>query len=69
MRKFDFSKLDKLKDEKGMSYREVSRQAGIPFQSIHNWKSGKYQPDIKNVMLLSEMFSVPLDYWYVEGDK
>lgn len=64
MRKFNFSKLDEQKNIRKMSYRDVARMCGIPHQTIHNWKNGTYQPDIKNVMLLSDLFNVSLDYWY-----
>ena len=66
MKKFNFDKLDEMKGE--MSYLEVSRQTGIPNQTIHNWKKGIYQPDIKNVLKLCDLFGLKVDDWYIEAE-
>ncbi len=66
MKVFNFSKLDEVK--KDMSYTDISERAGIPRQTIHNWKNGIYQPEIKNVLKLCDLFGMKIDDWYIDSE-
>lgn len=46
---------------------ELAEKVFVSRQSVSNWENDKTYPDIKSLLLLSEVFSVSLDY-LVKGD-
>lgn len=55
-------KLLKLRKEKQLSQEQVANELLVSRQSISKWESGTSMPDIDNLIKLSEVFQVSLDY-------
>ena len=55
-------KLRSLRKQRNMSQEELADQLDISRQSISKWESGLSMPDLENVIKLSELFEVTLDY-------
>ncbi|MCK5731850.1 MAG: helix-turn-helix transcriptional regulator [Tenericutes bacterium] len=55
-------KLRNLRKQKNMSQEELANQLDISRQSVSKWESGLSMPDLENVIKLSELFEVSLDY-------
>ena len=55
-------KLLNLRKENHLSQQQLADQLNVSRQSISKWELGESQPDINNVIRLSEIFSVSTDY-------
>ncbi len=61
------AQIKKYRNEQALSQEELAERVFVSRQSISNWENGKTYPDIKSLLLLSEVFSVSLDQ-LVKGD-
>ena len=61
------SQIKKYRSELSMSQDELAEKVFVSRQSISNWENDKTYPDIKSLLLLSEVFQVSLDQ-LVKGD-
>lgn len=52
------SQIKKYRSELSMSQDELAEKVFISCQSISNWENDKTYPDIKSLLLLSEVFRV-----------
>lgn len=55
-------KILKLRKTQGLSQQELANQLGVSRQSISKWELGESQPDINNIITLSDVFDVSTDY-------
>ena len=61
------SQIRKYRTQLALSQDELAERVFVSRQSISNWENGKTYPDIKSLLLLSEVFGVSLDQ-LVKGD-
>jgi len=61
------TQIKKYRAEFSLSQDELAEKLFVTRQSISNWENDKTYPDIKSLVLLSEVFSVSLDQ-LVKGD-
>lgn len=54
-------KLFQLRKQKGFSQETLAERMGVSRQAVSKWESGLSNPDINNLVLLSEIFEVSLD--------
>ena len=59
--------IKKYRTELSLSQEELAEKLFVSRQSISNWENDRTYPDIKSLLLLSEVFSVSLDQ-LVKGD-
>lgn len=59
--------IKKYRTELSLSQDQLAERCFVSRQSISNWENDKTYPDIKSLLLLSEVFSVSLDQ-LVKGD-
>ncbi len=57
-----YKKLRELRKQNNMSQEDLANKLDISRQSVSKWESGISMPDLDNVIKLSEMFDVTLDY-------
>lgn len=68
---FNGKRLSLLRFLKGWSLQEVADHLGVGKQTVSKYESGQITPPLVIVVGMSELFSVPLDYWtstYVQID-
>ena len=61
-------KLQLLRSKTGMSQEELAERLGISRQSISKWESGQSVPDLKKLIILSEIYNVTIDSLVKDGD-
>lgn len=61
------SQIKKYRSELSMSQDELAEKVFVSRQSVSNWENDKTYPDIKSLLLLSEVFQVSLDQ-LIKGD-
>ncbi len=61
------AQIKKYRAELSLSQDELAEKLFVTRQSISNWENAKTYPDIKSLVLLSEVFGVSLDQ-LVKGD-
>lgn len=54
-------RLLQLRKQKGFSQETLAERMGVSRQAISKWESGLSNPDINNLVFLSEIFEVSLD--------
>ena len=59
--------IKKFRNELSLSQDDLAERIFVSRQSISNWENDKTYPDIKSLILLSEVFNVSLDQ-LVKGD-
>ncbi len=55
------SKIKKYRELKSISQEELAQKVFVSRQTISNWETNKYYPDIKSLTLLANTFEISLD--------
>ena len=55
-------KLTMLRKKNGMSQEDLADQLGVSRQAISRWELGSTMPDAPNLLKLSSLFGVSIDY-------
>lgn len=58
---FSYKKYAELRDEKGVTDYEVSKNTGVPTSTLSNWKAGRYTPKVDKISALSAYFDVSIE--------
>ena len=53
--------IKKYRTEAGLSQETLADKVYVSRQTISNWENDKSYPDIKSLVLLSEIFQISLD--------
>ena len=61
-------RLYQLRRERGISQEELANIVGVSRQAVQKWESGASQPNMDNLIAISEYFGVTLDY-LLRGDE
>ncbi|MEG0286499.1 MAG: helix-turn-helix transcriptional regulator [Vagococcus sp.] len=61
-------KLKNKRKELGVSQEEVAEKLYVSRQTVSNWETGRTLPDIKNIILISEIYEISLDE-LIKGDR
>lgn len=59
--------IRKYRNERTLSQEALAEQVFVSRQTVSNWENDKSYPDVKSLMLLSEVFEVSLDQ-LIKGD-
>lgn len=57
-----FERIYYLRRENNMTQEELAEKSGVSRQAIQKWETGQSVPTIDNLVKLSELFNVTLDY-------
>lgn len=60
-------RIKKYREKQNISQEELAEEIFVSRQTISNWENSKSYPDIKSLMLLSNIFNVSLDD-FMKGD-
>ena len=52
-----------LRDKKGVTDYQVSKDTGIPKSTFSEWKSGRSKPKVEKLKILSDYFGVDIGYF------
>ena len=59
--------IKRLRNQRGWNQEEFAEKAYVSRQTVSNWENEKSYPDIKSLLILSDLFGVSLDE-LVKGD-
>ena len=62
------TKLKEARSHAGLTQEEVAEAIQVSRQTISNWETGKFYPDILSVIKLSDLYAISLDD-LLKGDK
>jgi transcriptional regulator with XRE-family HTH domain len=62
-------RLFELRTEKNLSQRALATMLNISQGTYNNWENGRTQPSIEQLVTLSELFSVSVDYLIGNTDE
>lgn len=55
--------VTQLVKERGTSLKEIAKECGVPYQTLHKWvKEGRQPTDLVRVKRLANYFKVDLEY-------
>ena len=60
-------RIKELRGSKGWNQEEFAEKVFVSRQTVSSWENGKSYPDIKSLLLMSELFGITLDE-FVKGD-
>lgn len=55
-------RLRELREEKGISQKELGKLFNVAQNTISNWENGTREPDTKTLVKLAELFECSVDY-------
>lgn len=55
-------KLFELRKKAGMTQQDLAEKLNVSRQAVSRWEMGTAMPDVENLIAMSELFSVSLDY-------
>ena len=61
-------KLQILRKNKGYTQEALAAKLGVSRQAVAKWESGQIYPDISNLILISDLMSVSVDYLVKDQD-
>ena len=61
-------KLQILRKNKGYTQEALADKLGVSRQAVAKWESGQIYPDISNLILISEIMNVSVDYLVKDND-
>ena len=61
------NKIKKYRESMGFSQEELADKIYVSRQTLSNWETNKFYPDIKSITMLCNMFDVSLDE-FIKGD-
>ena len=56
-------KLKKARENAGLSQNDVAEKLNISRQAISKWENGWSNPDIDNLVMLSDLYNISTDEW------
>ena len=59
--------IKRLRNERGWNQEEFAEKAYVSRQTVSNWENEKSYPDVKSLLILSDLFGVSIDE-LVKGD-
>lgn len=59
---FNNNKIKELRQEKGISQRELAKATGIKQANISRWEAGLVVPNVEDVWILANFFDCSIDY-------
>lgn len=64
-----YKKIHELRKANHLSQEELANRLDVSRHDISKWESGTVMPDINNLLKLSEIFNVSIDYILKEKEK
>lgn len=61
-------KIIELRKKNGWSQEQLGEQLGVSRQSVSKWETGLSQPELENILQMSEIFGVSTDYLLKESE-
>lgn len=58
---FSYKKYEKLRDKKGVTDYEVSKNTHVSTSTLSNWKAGRYTPKADKIKSIAEYFGVTIE--------
>lgn len=58
-----YKKIEKLMKERGITAYRLSKDTGIAYSSLSDWKRGKSNPKLDKLVILSKYFDVSIEYF------
>lgn len=58
-----FEKLQVLIEEKGITLHFLSKQTGVPYTCLSDWKKGRCKPKADKLKKIADYFGVPLEHF------
>ena len=58
-----YKKYVVLRDKKGVTDYQVSKDTGIPRSTFSEWKSGRSKPKVEKLKILADYFGVNVGYF------
>ncbi len=55
-------KLQLIRKNKGLTQEELAERLSVSRQAVAKWESGQVYPDIMNLIQISNLFNVTVDY-------
>lgn len=56
-----YAKYVKLRDNRGMTDADVSKETGIPRSTFTDWKSGRSNPKLEKLMKIANALGVSIE--------
>ena len=53
--------IKELREQRGMTQKELAEKMQVSFQTISKWENGVNMPDITNIPKLADLFEVSAD--------
>lgn len=60
---FSYKKYSELRDRKGVTDYEVSKNTNVQTSTLSNWKAGRYSPKSDKIKAIADYFGTTIDYF------
>jgi len=57
-----YNRISILREEKGISRKELAEKIGVNFQTVGYLERGEYNPSLDLAFRISEYFDMPIDF-------
>lgn len=64
-----YKKIEKLMKKKKLTQYTLAKETGIPQSCLSDWKTGRSNPKLDKLKILSDYFDVPIEYFLDSNEK
>ena len=64
-----YKKIEELVKKSGKPASVIAKELGMPHSLFTGWKSGKYNPGVKNLKKIASYFNVSFDSLFADEQK
>lgn len=67
MSEFQYEKIRQLRENSKMSQKTLAKHLGISDRAVSKWETGLSRPTADNMVALSQIFNVPVEYFFTRS--
>lgn len=64
-----FDKIELLLEKHNMTLNKLSKEVGLPYMTLKNWKTRGSSPRLENVKKIADYFEVPVEYFFEDDSE
>ena len=68
LNEFKYERIKELRQKNNISQKLLGEMLGISDRAVSKWETGLSQPSGKNMICLSKIFNVPVEYFLRNGE-
>lgn len=62
----NYERYAEIRDSRGLTDYQVSKETGVSTATLSEWKSGKYKPKVDKLLKIADLFGISVEQFIRE---